>query len=106
MVTSTIGSIEYWAFSTTVEVVMVRNQMYSKIGAQNAKKTLYKYYLWGVKDEVVRRRNDLAFDGILVDDKAEMGVIDTIVHELTQHYYDDNNRDTNRDNKRDSKASK
>ena len=40
LLTNTVGSIEMWAFSTTLEDVALRNRMYKAIGAYNARKIL------------------------------------------------------------------
>ena len=40
MLTNTVGPIELWAFSTTLEDVALRNELYKKIGSYNARKIL------------------------------------------------------------------
>lgn len=40
MLTNTVGPIELWAFSTTLEDVALRNALYKKIGSYNARKIL------------------------------------------------------------------
>lgn len=40
MLTNTVGPIELWAFSTTLEDVALRNELYKRIGSFNARKIL------------------------------------------------------------------
>ena len=40
MLTNTVGPIELWAFSTTLEDVALRNELYKRIGSFNARKVL------------------------------------------------------------------
>lgn len=55
VITSTIGSIEYWAFSTTKDDKIIRQMAYDRFGGKLARQLLSKSYPWGISKEIERR---------------------------------------------------
>jgi intracellular multiplication protein IcmB len=53
---NTLGPIELWALSTSVEDVTLRNNLYTALGAPAARQTLAKYFPSGSARQEVRRR--------------------------------------------------
>ena len=81
---NTLGPIELWALSTSVEDVAIRNRLYEKLGASRARQILAMLYPGGSARSEIRRR---------VLTKAESGdnrkamisaVIEEIVNELVE----------------------
>lgn len=79
---NTLGPIELWAFSTSAEDVAIRNRLYARIGATQARRLLAANFPGGsARTEIRRRVNDLADAG--KTEEASVGnVIDTIVNEM------------------------
>ncbi len=78
MVTSTIGMLALWAFSSTSEDVAVRNTLYMRVGVHRALAALARLYPGGIKVAVERRRQELADRG----DAGRVDVIGQFVDEL------------------------
>lgn len=81
---NTLGPIELWALSTSAEDVAIRNRLYSKIGAQRARRVLATYFPGGSARSEIKRR-------VLAKSEADQGenrnaaisaVIEEIVEEL------------------------
>ncbi|PPC84773.1 MAG: type IV secretion protein IcmB [Methylotenera sp.] len=85
LVTSTMGSIEYWAFSTTMSDKIIRSMMYAKIGGKEARKLLSKTYPWGIADEVARRAEEVK--EVAFNEDASSGIIGDIFNELIAVYH-------------------
>lgn len=87
LITSTIGPIELWAFNTTVEDARIRNALYEKIGATEARGFLAKLYPSGSAAKVVEDRMSVLKDksGLISDDRAE-GVLDELIKEIYDLY--------------------
>ena len=52
LLTLTLGPIELWAFSTTAEDANLRNQLYKKIGPNNARKVLARIFPGGTATKI------------------------------------------------------
>tara|TARA_Y100000031_G_scaffold77340_1_gene85034 strand:+ start:63665 stop:66682 length:3018 start_codon:yes stop_codon:yes gene_type:complete len=63
---NTLGPIELWALSTSSEDVAIRNRLYSKIGAQRARRVLATYFPGGSARSEIKRR-------ILMKSESEKG---------------------------------
>lgn len=82
LLTSTLGPIELWAFSTTAEDVSIRSKLYQLIGPKIARRVLAAKYPGGsAKGDVESRKEKLRGTGAVVDSDAT-NVIETIVQEL------------------------
>jgi intracellular multiplication protein IcmB len=90
LITSTIGPIELWAFNTTSVDAKIRNALYKRIGAANARKVLATIYPAGSAAKVVEDRLAHAKegDGLISDEKAN-SIIDQIVEEVTEFFHKD-----------------
>jgi intracellular multiplication protein IcmB len=79
---NTLGPIELWAFSTTAEDAAIRNRLYTRLGAGQARRLLAANFPGGsARNEIKRRIQALADKG--ETEKANMGfVLDKIVDEL------------------------
>lgn len=76
LLTNTVGPIELWAFSTTVEDVAIRRRLYELMPPSLARRKLARAYPGGsAKEDVDRRKAMLRED-------AESGVLDEIVREV------------------------
>lgn len=82
LLTSTLGPIELWAFSTTVEDVSIRNKLYQKVGPKLARVLLASKYPNGsARTEVESRKEKLRNTGASIDPDGA-NIIDQIVEEL------------------------
>jgi intracellular multiplication protein IcmB len=79
---NTLGPIELWAFSTSAEDVAIRNRLYARLGAAQARRLLAANFPGGsARTEIRRRINELADAG--KTEEASVGnVIDTIANEM------------------------
>ena len=82
LLTSTLGPIELWAFSTTAEDVAVRNKLYGLVGPKLARKLLaVKYPNGSAKSDIDARKEKLRSSGASVDSDGS-NIIGTILEEL------------------------
>lgn len=90
LITSTIGPIELWAFNTTSVDAKIRNQLYKRIGATNARRVLAAIYPGGSAAKVVEDRMSRMkeTDGLISDEKSS-GIIDQIVEETIEFFHKD-----------------
>ncbi|HET9644663.1 MAG TPA: conjugal transfer protein TraU, partial [Burkholderiaceae bacterium] len=80
MLTNTIGPIEAWAFSSTLEDVSLRTRLYSAIGTYAARKLLAKRFPLGTALPTIEHRRATASPG------TEGSVIEQLANELlTEH---------------------
>ena len=81
---NTLGPIELWAFSTTSEDAAIRNRLYSRIGAAQARRLLAANYPGGSARNEIKRR--IAMQSEKLGDSGESvslgAVIDQIVEEM------------------------
>jgi intracellular multiplication protein IcmB len=88
LLTSTLGPIELWAFSTTAEDVNLRNRLYKKIGPRQTRILLAEKFPTGsatkAVEELLLQRKE---EGYLVDDSARNGVMDQLMDELLKEYF-------------------
>lgn len=92
LLTLTLGPIELWAFSTTVEDAAVRNRLYHHLGPAEARRFLAALFPHGtVAKEVEHRLNFLKEEGGLIKDEAQESVIEQLVIEILQTYSHDPN---------------
>lgn len=87
LITSTIGPIELWAFNTTAIDARIRNALYEKIGAKEARKLLAKLYPGGSAAKVVEDRMVQFKDtsGIISEEQSN-SVIDALIAEIYDLY--------------------
>ena len=79
---NTLGPVELWAFSTSSEDVAIRNRLYARLGASQARRLLSANFPGGsARSEIRRRVNELAEAG-KVEEASVSTVIETIVNEM------------------------
>jgi intracellular multiplication protein IcmB len=84
LLTSTLGPIELWAFSTTAEDVSIRNRLYQKVGPKIARKVLAQKYAGGsAKTDVEERKERLRSNGVTIDGDGS-NILEAIVAELVE----------------------
>lgn len=92
LLTNTIGPIELWAFSTTVEDARVRDRLYKAIGPREARRVLATVFPSGSLKRVVEERlAAMREDEGLIEEKETIGVVDQLVQELLDAYTKDPN---------------
>lgn len=92
LLTLTLGPIELWAFSTTVEDAAVRNRLYRHLGPAEARRFLACLYPNGsVAKEVEQRMNTLKQKVGTVAEEHHEGVIEQLVNEILATYSRDPN---------------
>ena len=79
---NTLGPIELWALSTSVEDVMLRNLLYHAMGANSARQTLAKFFPGGSARQEVRRRVVLRTEKGDIESGATSMVIQEIAQEM------------------------
>ena len=91
LLTSTLGPIELWAFTTTVEDANLRNQLYQRIGPVEARRVLATIFPSGsVVKEVEARlnamKNEQGGQRGLIEEDNNAGIIDQLVQEILEQY--------------------
>jgi len=87
LITSTIGPIELWAFNTTAEDARIRNALYEKIGAAEARKFLSMMYPTGSAARVVEERMSMLKDKDgLVSEERSQSVVEQLINEIYELY--------------------
>ena len=80
---NTMGPIELWAFSTSVEDVLIRNKLYARLGAMQARRLLAANFPGGsARNEIRRRVVELSEKGVDADKATVTGVIEKIIDEM------------------------
>jgi len=86
---NTLGPIELWALSTSVEDVTLRNFLYTSLGASSARQVLAKYFPGGSARQEIRRRVVLLTEKGEVESGAQSVVIQEIAKELMASAHND-----------------
>jgi len=87
LLTITIGPIELWAFSTTVEDATVRNKLYRRIGPAEARRVLATLFPSGsVKKLVEARLMTLREEHAIITEETSLGVLDDLIEEIVAEY--------------------
>ncbi|MBA2657034.1 MAG: type IV secretion protein IcmB [Tatlockia sp.] len=94
LLTLTLGPVELWAFSTTAEDVIVRNQLYRHLGPVEARRVLAALFPNGsVTKEIEARLNALREEegGGFIEDNAQTSVMQQLVRDILEAYSIDPN---------------
>lgn len=87
LLTSTLGPVELWAFSTTAEDTRVRNKLYQKIGPVEARRVLANLFPSGsVKSLVEARLAALKEQQGMIEEARNLSIIDQLVEEILRAY--------------------
>jgi intracellular multiplication protein IcmB len=92
LLTLTLGPIELWAFSTTAEDAMVRNQLYRHLGPGEARRFLALLFPNGsITKELTERLNELKEEGGLIEEENKNSAMDGLVGDILATYAKDPN---------------
>jgi intracellular multiplication protein IcmB len=87
LLTSTLGPIELWAFSTTSEDSRTRNKLYQKLGPQEARRVLANLFPGGsVKALIEKRLAQLKETQGVIEEANNEGIVDQLVGEILEAY--------------------
>lgn len=87
LLTSTIGPIELWAFSTTTEDAQLRNRLYEKLGPKETRRVLANLFPSGtIKPLVEERLAKLKEDPTMISEVDNVGVVDELLAEVLAAY--------------------
>jgi intracellular multiplication protein IcmB len=87
LLTSTIGPIELWAFSTTAEDAAIRNRLYQHLGAGEARRVLANIFPDGSAKQVVEKRLTVLKETLgFIEEESTLGVIDQMVKDILTEY--------------------
>lgn len=87
LLTLTLGPVELWAFSTTVEDVTIRNKLYRALGPVEARRVLATLFPAGsVKKLVEKRLSTLKEEEGMITDEVKLSIIDTLLKEILSEY--------------------
>jgi intracellular multiplication protein IcmB len=87
LLTSTLGPIELWSFSTTAEDARIRNKMYIKIGPSEARRVLANLFPSGsVKSLVEARLATLKEQQGMIEETNNLSIADQLLEEILDAY--------------------
>ncbi len=87
LLTSTLGPIELWAFSTTAEDARIRNKLYVKLGPKEARRVLANLFPSGsIKSLVETRLATLKEQQGVIEEASSLGIVDQLVEEIMDAY--------------------
>ncbi len=87
LLTLTLGPIELWALNTTSVDVMLRNQLYKRIGPRVARQVLAQRFPSGSAAKYLERvLAEFKEEGEMIDDDFSQSVMDQLVNELVTAY--------------------
>lgn len=87
LLTSTLGPVELWSFSTTAEDARMRNILYQKLGPSEARRVLANLFPSGsVKSLVEKRLALLKEQGGLIEEGSTLSIADQLVQEILDAY--------------------
>lgn len=79
---NTLGPVEFWAFSTSAEDVAIRNRLYARVGAAQARRLLGINFPGGSARSEIRRRITHWSDKGETEKASQTSVIEEIVEEI------------------------
>ena len=92
LLTSTIGPIELWAFSTTAEDAKLRNILYRRLSPIKARTLLARLFPSGSATKLIEERLQAAKeDGGLIGDVSGLSVVDQLADEILRAYNENPN---------------
>lgn len=92
LLTSTLGPIELWAFSTTAEDAHIRNQLYKRIGPQEARRVLATLFPSGTVTKIIESRmNALREERGLITEVSTLSIADQLLEDIIEAYSKDPN---------------
>jgi intracellular multiplication protein IcmB len=87
LLTLTLGPVELWALSTTVEDAILRNKLYQQLGAGEARRVLARLFPEGSAKKLIEKRlfKLKESQGIIIED-SQLSVIDQLLQEILEAY--------------------
>ncbi|WP_218814860.1 type IV secretion protein IcmB [Rickettsiella endosymbiont of Dermanyssus gallinae] len=87
LLTLTLGPIELWAFSTTVEDANLRNRLYHQLGPVETRRVLARLFPNGtIKKLVEKRLANLKEEQGLITEDSRLGLVEQIAEEIIDAY--------------------
>lgn len=87
LLTSTLGPVELWAFSTTAEDARIRNKLYAKIGPKEARRVLANLFPNGsIKSLVESRLASVKEQVGVIEDVNNLSIVDQLLEEILVAY--------------------
>lgn len=87
LLTLTLGPIELWAFSTTVEDANVRNKLYRSLGPSEARRVLATLFPGGtVKKLIEKRLAGMKEEQAIITEDITSSMVDRLVQEILEEY--------------------
>lgn len=87
LLTSTLGPVELWAFSTTAEDARLRNKLYVKINPKEARRVLANLFPSGsIKSLIEKRLAVIKEQHGLIEEASNLSIVDQLVEEILQAY--------------------
>ncbi|WP_426212430.1 hypothetical protein [Massilia sp. TWP1-3-3] len=80
LLTNTVGPIELWAFSTTLEDVALRNRLYKRVGPYAARKLLAEYFPLGSALQTIEHMRTQSTE------KDDVSVVERLAEKLVTAY--------------------
>lgn len=92
LLTSTLGPIELWAFTTTTEDSLIRDRLYRQIGPGETRRVLATIFPSGTATKYLENRLAMLKEkGGLIDEEVRTGVIDKLIKDIVSAYARDPN---------------
>jgi intracellular multiplication protein IcmB len=87
LLTSTLGPVELWAFSTTAEDARIRNKLYEKLGPGEARRVLANLFPNGSIKALVEARLATTREKTgLIEEASGLSITDQLLQEVLQAY--------------------
>jgi len=86
LLTSTIGPIELWSFNTNADDARLRNILYEKMGALQARKILASLYPSGSASQIIEERLNIRKQAGSLTEDDQNNVIQQLADEILQSY--------------------
>lgn len=87
LLTSTLGPIELWSFSTTAEDANIRNRLYQTIGPKETRRVLSKLFPSGSATKMIESRlAAMKEEEGMIDEDAQISVVESIIKEILDAY--------------------
>jgi intracellular multiplication protein IcmB len=87
LLTSTLGPVELWSFSTTAEDARIRNKLYIKIGPAEARRVLSNLFPSGsVKSLIETRLSTLKEQQGMIEEANNLSIADQLLEEILDAY--------------------
>jgi len=92
LLTSTLGPIELWAFSTTAEDAAIRNKLYDKIGPAEARRVLSTLFPAGTITKVIEKRLHAMKETTgMLEEESTLSIVEQLLAEIIEAYAKDPN---------------